>query len=182
MKMKKLLTAAALVAAFSSFTANADPFNFTYTFNDSAVVTGELNGTLNGSLLENITDVRLFVNGERFTGNIFASAWNDATQSWDDSMPAAMSTDALQNNFIFADASAATDLADVTRWFSFTNMAGVGPLAVSANGITGETHIDGPELGNWSLTRDTSVPTPPELLLLLSGLGMMAAMRFRASA
>ncbi len=67
MKLHRLI--AAMVIALSSLSANADVFDFSYTFGTGDVVSGSLSGTQNGNYIESVSDVSVFFNGNPFSGN-----------------------------------------------------------------------------------------------------------------
>jgi hypothetical protein len=174
--MKRLFTAAALIAALASSGAHADDFEFSYTFNDNTVLAGTLSGTQTGSLIENISDVHLSLGGTQFVGSLFSGAWNSATQNFDAATPV-FSTDASQNNFIFSDS---TGLADgATQFFYFINDASQATHVLGANLLNGVLAIDDLASGTWSVAPVTPVPLPGALLLLSSGLGLMGSLRRR---
>ncbi len=177
--MKNALKAAALLAVFASCSANAAKFDFSYTFNDSSVITGSLLGDINGAYVENISDLHVFFNGVEYSGApLYAAAWNTSTGAWDNSTQAKISTNAALNNFIFADANVPTDFG-VSNYFYFINDASLGHEAFATNINTNQIALDNPTNASWSLTPVSSVPLPAPLLLLSSGLSLIGAMSRR---
>jgi len=172
--MKKLFTAAALFAAFVSFGAHADDFAFSYTFDDSTVLTGTLSGQLNGGFIEGVSDVHVSFGGTDFIGSLFSGAWNAATSNWDAAQPAVVSTNGALNNFIFSDSAALADGA--TSFFYFFNDPNQATHVLGANLNTFGLSIDDAANGSWSIQ---PVPLPGALLLLSSGLGLMGSLRRR---
>jgi hypothetical protein len=181
--IKKLLQAAAVVAACSG-AAHASTFDFSYTFTDGQTVTGSLDGTQNGDLVTDISNVSVDFQGTVFTGTLYAGTFNATSGGFDYSPNAAVvSTNGLLNNFIFADN---TDPAanNVTNFFYYINNSAFstdGTPAVSAAnfnpGANSTFGLDSPAApGQWSLA---PVPVPAALPLMISGLGLLAAARRR---
>jgi PEP-CTERM motif len=173
--MKLFLKAAALAAVFASCAANASTFDFSYTFTDGQSVTGSLDGTLSGSLVTNISDVHVALDGTPFVGApLFAAAWNTTTGTWDNTIPAAVSTNAALNNFIFADSNVPTDFG-ASNYFYFVSdpNSPSGPSVFANNVNTQQAALDSAN-GTWSLT-PAPVPLPAALPLIVSGLGLFGA-------
>lgn len=178
--MKNYLKAAALAAALAAGGAHASDFTFNYTFGDGTALTGSLSGDLNGSFVENISNIHVSLNGNAFSGApLYAASWNPSTLDWD-SAPAKISTNASLNNFIFADSNVPTDFG-ASNYFYFTNDATNGQTVFATNLNTGDIAYDSPSAGTWSL-QPAAVPLPAPALLFTSGLGVLAALRRRVNA
>jgi hypothetical protein len=183
---KSFLKAMALCAAFIGGAAHASTFDFSYTFADGLALTGSLSGTLNGALVNGISNVDVTFNGTAFNGPLYIGSFNAASSTYNYSSGAAVvSTNASLNNFIIADSNDPQGNG-ATNYFYFVNGAtpsGVGTqevLAVNGNVLTNNTDLANPALGyaagTWTLT---PVPIPAALPLMASGLGLIATKRRR---
>ena len=195
--MKKILTVAAFLATLTTGAANAENFDFSYTFSTSDsltpvytsvdTITGSFTGTLDTSttLISNISDIQVTFDGVAFTGPLIAVAWNATTSNFDDMIAPIVSTNAALNNFAFAD----TDIAvnpGANYGFEFLNDPKAGGQQVYAFNYTIQdsnnnalSAIDTPANGAWTVT---AVPVPAALPMMLSGLGVLAAARRRLQA
>jgi hypothetical protein len=174
--MKKLLKAAACMTLLASVTAQAETFDFAYTFDDGPVVTGSLSGTLVGDTVQNISDIHVALNGTAFTGTLNVAGWDASTSKFD--LPATVSTQAAQNNFVFTDA-ADVNSANWTNLFEMiTNDPAANGVFVANAKITDAVNsaFDLTPNGSWSLA---PVPLPAGFLLLSSGLGLFGSMAGR---
>ena len=172
--MKKIFTAAALLATLTAGTANASSdFDFSYNFADGSIVTGSLSGDLNGALISNISDIQVNFNGTEFLGPLYLAGWNPdpAVLNWDSS-PVVSTNEAL-NNFVFADTNFALDTS-ASNYFYFTNDSTYGAQvsAININVLTNNSSTDYINNGTWTIT---AVPVPAALPMMLSGLGIFAA-------
>lgn len=179
--MKIIRNTAVLLATLTALAANATTYGFSYTFDDSNVVTGSMSGTLVGDYLQNISDVHVKLNGTDFSGaNLSIAAFNTATHDWDNGVGARVSTKAALNEFIIADANVPMDNA-VSNYFYFINdpaMFGREVFAVNYN--TGAFALDNPANASWQLT--AVVPEPASVAMLLGGLALIGVVRRRRAA
>jgi hypothetical protein len=187
--MKKILTAAAILATLTTGIANAENFDFSYTFTNSDsltpsyasvdTITGSFMGTLDPSttLISNISDIQVSFDGVAFMGPLIATGWNTTTSAYDDTIAAVVSTNAALNNFAFAD----TDVAVNTGWnngFVFINDPNYGQNLLAFNNYVQDSNsntlsvLDTTANATWTVT---AVPVPAALPMMLSGLGVLAA-------
>jgi hypothetical protein len=188
--IKKLIQAAALLAVCGG-AANASTYDFSYTFTNNNVpaplVTGSFDGTLNGNLLTNISDVSVSVNGVAFNGTLYLGSWDPSAGTAGAvnfaANTAVASTNGALNNFVIADTNDPS-LATFTNLFYYvsgTTPDLVGSQEVSLQNVSGPSGFDNDAVGGvgtWSLT-PAPVPLPAALPLLVSGLGLLAAAKRR---
>ena len=176
--MKKLFTAAILLAAFAS--VHAETFNFSYSFADGQAITGSLSGHLNGDLVENISNLHISFGGVDFTGALVGASWDDTAGGWNSTAGAVLSTNAAKNNFIFGDADPQHDYNSINNYFFFVNSSnpdvGNTAFALNCNGDCAQSAFDQPtNNASWSLTAVAPVPEPGTTAMLLGGLGLVGA-------
>lgn len=186
--------------ALTATSANADQFNFSYTFSSGYVASGSFSGIQNGKFVDNISNVSVSLNGNPFVGspNLFAVAYNVVTQNVDNTTPAIVSFDALKNNFMFIDVNYPTD-PNYTNYFLMRNDPN-NPVPVSL----AQVQMPGPNLcdnnacadillagiynsfdpARWSLTAVapgsvTPVPEPEIYAMLMAGLGLLGVVARR---
>jgi hypothetical protein len=207
--MKLSLIPAAIVAAAlgASAAANAQTFDFSYTFADGQQVTGSLTGltTNGGQSVTDISNIEVALNGIAFApvtengvtyGNatLQANAWNSSLDAFDDTTPVTVYANGALNNFIFSDVDAATNTSPDYE-FAYINDGANGIYqAVAANFLQSDSFstaegnatqlaIDMPgNPSSWKLSEVSPVPIPETLPLLVSGLGLLglSARRRRA--
>lgn len=191
--IKKLIRAAALLAVCGG-AAHASTYDFSYTFTSNfapadtlpPVVTGSFDGTLNGNLFTNISDVSVSVNGVAFNGPLSIGSW-DASVGPNGAVnfaasSAVISTNGALNNFVIADTND-PNLGTYTNLFYYvsgTTPDQVGSQEVSLQivptGLSGFDNDASGGVGTWSVK---PVPLPAALPLLVSGLGLFAAAKRR---
>jgi hypothetical protein len=189
--MKLLIKAAVVAAALgASAMASAASFDFSYTFTDGQEITGSLDGTLNGTSITNISDLRVSLNGIGFSGGTDASGatalhvygYDAGNGSFD--APASFSTVSARNNFLIADEDP-NGASQANYFFSFVNDPAFG-TSIGAGNFLASDRFSGPgstqaaadfvDGGTWKVT---PVPLPAALPLLLSGLGLFGLGRRR---
>lgn len=174
--LRAALSAAALLFAMN---AQATVYSFSYTFADNAEVHGTLNGDAAGDYVTNISDVHVFFNGTEFTGTLFQSSFDDATQQFVNLGQATLSANAALNNFAFAEIDP-TGAITPDNYFYFINGDIVGQEVFAVNFNTGDVALDSPAQSNWTLTAAAAdVPEPASIALTLGGLGLLGFSRRR---
>lgn len=192
----RAVVAAAVLAA--SAAADASTFNFSYTFADGQQLAGSLDGTLNGTHITDISNLRVSLNGIDFAGGLdgagsptaLAIYGYDPTSFAFGTVAPVFSTVFSENNFGIFDMDPALGTANYQ--FAFTNDPVTGALVVASNFLASDRFnpeafqlaIDptsGGALGTWSVT-EAPVPLPAALPLLLSGLGLFGLARGRRAA
>lgn len=169
------LGAAALLLAMN---AHAAVYSFSYTFADQSEVHGTLNGDAVGDYVNNISDVHVFFNGTEFTGTMFQSSYDDATQQFVNLGQATLSANAALNNFAFAEIDPAGALTP-DNYFYFINGEFTGQQVFAVNYNTSDVAFDSPAQSTWSLNA-AEVPEPASIALALGGLGLLGFSRRRA--
>ena len=198
--MKLILVKAAIVAAAlgASALANAQNFDFSYTFGDGQQVSGSFTGvtTNGGQSVTDISDIKASLNGIAFapvtvngvtygSATLQANAWNSSLEAFDDTTPVTIYANGALNNFIFSDVDAATNTSpDYELAYINDGANGIFQLVAAnflqsdsfstAEGNATQLAIDSPgAASNWKLSEVSPVPLPDTLPLLLSGLGLL---------
>jgi hypothetical protein len=168
---------ASLMAAFGfvASAAHATTFDFSYAFSDNVtVVTGTLDGDLNGNFVDHVTNVTLFIDGVAAPSAVTAVQFDGS----DFTSGPIVSFDVDQNNFFFgSDDPANLDFSlDSTYLFYISP-----PLDGSATlyyAPAGSAQDAPPSNGTWKLTAEHAANAPDggaTGLLLAAGLGLLAA-------
>jgi hypothetical protein len=190
MKFTKSIVAAAITLL--AVAAHADTFNysikiwpvagFVHGTNWSGVVNGSFDGSVNGNLVTDLSNITAYINGVEFvgSGHLFGSSW-DGISSWV-SGGAIASLDGTENNFLFSDVDFPNDV-NMSNYLM--NQTGAGNMESLNFGNPGPVSnvtrwsYPGPV---WNLTQVSEVPEPATYALLLAGLGAMGGIARRRKA
>ena len=172
--MKHVIAAAAAVCALGCTGANATTFDFSYTFNNGGILEGSLNGTPDGSFIDNISNVHMTFQGLAFDQPLITASYLP-NGSLSLGTPI-VSSKATQNDFAFGNATS-------TQYMIFigsASAAGAGVSEVELIGPLGSAS-DEPMNSSWSIT-PAPVPLPAAVWLLTSGVGLLGAWgRYKAA-
>lgn len=182
---------ACLAAALAAGSANAEKFDFSYTFDTGDTVTGSFSGTLSGEDVTGISKVSASFDGTPFaeSGDLYIYAYTDGGAKCGDcysTSGAVVSEIPDDNNFYLTNAS----LSDVkagtaSQYFYIIPWPNYGATeATQYDGPTGLVDAyNGDFIGsNWSLTA-AGVPEAAGWALMLVGIGAMGgALRSRRTA
>jgi hypothetical protein len=154
--------------------ANAATFQYSYDFDNGDVVSGMFDGTANGNLVTELSNISASYNGVAFngSGSLFAASYDYDLQWWTVGNAYA-SFDGTNNNFMLIDSNYPVDT-------NFTNY--IYSLAAYGESWTWfyNPHrlISGNDSSNnfsqWHLAEVSPVPEPETLAMMLLGLPMIA--------
>ncbi len=168
-QIRNRLGALACAAALSLVgTAHAATFDLTYTFTSGDVITGTLEGTLNGSFVEDLQAVTLSFDGAAFTGTTVAQTWDPASSAFSADAPR-LSTDAASNEIVFTTTDGAFSFGMVN---DAANFGGQLAFATNQNSLDHSAASDIAGAGTWSLV-PAAVPDAPAFPMVLAGLGLL---------
>ena len=136
-------------------------FNFSYTFNSGTIISGTLDGTQTGSLIENVTNMTFSINGTFVSGFTAVSHFDVSARAWVQGSPV-LSTDVFQNNFLL-DGDTGTfyiigkdhNLIDDSGTLinnAFSSQSAQQVVTGSWNEVL--------ETGNWSIAPASAIPEP----------------------
>jgi hypothetical protein len=171
--------------------AQATRFNFSWTdvagiedggLTSSNQVSGSFEGTANGNLVSNLSNISVFINGVAFNKNgelmNYAFKYNEGDNGWVSDI-AQVSFDGTENNFLFVDDLYNTDFTSnffrsqsafnetaACHWWSYSDYVYIS---------------DQLDHRNWKLTQ-ADVPEPASPGLLLLGLACVAGIRRQTTA
>lgn len=173
--LRKSLLSALVVATFSC-NAQAEIFNYSYTFGNGSVVSGSFDGTASGNLVTGLSNITAAIDNVAYndSGSLFGSSLDFNTYSWV-SGGAVASFDGTQNNFLFID----VDYPNNYSWSNyFYSNSFFGLTANNANTYQygseyGSYYGATPYLSRWTLTPAAPVPEPETYVMLLAGLGLL---------
>lgn len=170
--------------ALAPLAAHAENFNFSYNFDANSTsdstpmsVVGSFSGTVVGSLIENISNFSVAMNGASFTGTLLGAGWNGT--AFDNSVAPVISSNVALDNFYFADTTATDPNYNNVFWFKGGEIFAVNFNGTDAFGgfpTADETAV----ASKWSVST-VPVPEPSTYALLLAGLGLMTMVARRRS-
>nr|WP_315384328.1 PEPxxWA-CTERM sorting domain-containing protein [uncultured Sphingomonas sp.] len=177
--MRKSLRGACAALLLLSGTAHAQQhFTFTAHLDPTpgvGVVTGSFQGTLNGNLITNLSNISVVLDGVAFDNNgaLYNFAF-DMSNTWWIPNAAVASLDGTQNNFLFTNGDIVNSQAYTGYFYSLSNFVDIASL-------------QSPSLSFYapspSSFRAQLVPEPASWALIIGGFGMTgAALRRRRKA
>jgi hypothetical protein len=176
MMLLRVFVIAVVLAA--STAAQAQLFDYSYTFQSGGVASGSFNGDASGNLITNLSNISASYNGIPLTGS--GSLFN---AHYDSSIPsivsggAVVSFDGLANNFFFMDVDYPSN-PSLSAGFYMVNFSSEALIYNASPYI----NIYDPvyNVANWSVTADGApVPEPGTMMLLGLGRGMVGLAVYR---
>ena len=183
-QIRNRLRALACVAALSlAGAAHATTYDISYTFGVDGTgtvntITGTVDGTLDGSFLDDLHDFKLSYDGHSFTGAVSAMAWDPVSASFTADAPR-LSFDATQNELLITNDDGTFSFGFVTDVDAYGGqLVFAGDANLIENNAASEL-VGAPGSGTFTLS---AIPESSTLALMLAGLGVVGiAARRRAS-
>jgi PEP-CTERM motif len=147
-------------------------FNYSYTFQDGAKVSGSLTGTQNGDYVENISDVTMSLNGIAVSRTIFPASFDYNLQKWVDYYHISFNLEKcnivlFNSDYAHGDYSYNTYFGVSYTWSASYVVTEPWPGKI----LHSDEYYDHPgDPSRWSLM---AVPEPSTYLAGLSALGML---------
>ncbi|SDF69156.1 MULTISPECIES: FxDxF family PEP-CTERM protein [unclassified Duganella] len=173
--------AACAVALLAATAAQATTYQYSYTFADGNVASGTFDGTANGNLITDLTNITAFANGVAFKtqyGEVATTIFNYASDMWGGAAGGAVASfDGTANNLLFTGGTRQPGGgffygSTLNLGPRMTNLLGAG---VTPWGSTGGAY----SAARWSVS---AVPEPATYGMLLGGLGLVGLMARRRRA
>lgn len=169
----RTIASALIVMALLAVPARASRYAYSFAFSGGTVATasGTFAGTLNGDLIENISEITLFLDGVQAAGTIQTASFSP---SYLLTTGATASFDVTKNNFVFVNDDPFAP-APNALFFWIANYESVGGQLDGGLGYSTNVTPD-----QWTLTEIPENPAVPEtaaawplLLTVLAGLGWL---------
>ncbi|WP_249936291.1 PEP-CTERM sorting domain-containing protein [Janthinobacterium lividum] len=149
--------------------SQAATFNFSYTFGNGVAITGSFDGTANGNLITELSNISVRADGISFLdeGPILAYSWD--RNSWQYSP--VVSFDGFQSNFIFSDGYNGFAIGPFATTSTVPNLAEA--ISRTPSFYIEDRSTDGGIQSRWYLEEVSAVPEPETYGMLLVGLGLI---------
>jgi hypothetical protein len=139
------------------------------------------NGTANGNVITNLSNISVFFDGIAFSGNgnLYANSINDNATGWS-STGAQISFDGQENNFVFSNTDFSNNLNFTNYFYDFSKLfPGTNEVVIGHNDVNGDLVGNGSsdliilsdsDNSGYSIT---AVPEPGQWAMMLLGLPLI---------
>ncbi|MDO8033586.1 PEP-CTERM sorting domain-containing protein [Janthinobacterium sp. SUN128] len=158
--------------------SQAATFNFSYTFGNGVAISGSFDGTANGNVVTELSNISVRADGVSFIdeGPILAYSWDDR-YSWQYSP--VVSFDGFESNFIFSDGYNGFAIGPFATTSTVPNLAEA--ISRTPSFFISDRSTDGGIQSRWHLVEVSAVPEPETYGMLLAGLGLVIFVTRRRS-
>lgn len=152
--------------------AHATLFQYSFTFDPDNIVTGTFEGTANGNLVTNLSNITATFNGVDFIGS--GSLYNAAYDYIWLTGTGYASFDGTENNFLFYNDE--DEFTNSKNYFFSVSDPRLGYSAIQTGSASLSVNAREGHFSQWSLS-EVSVPAPASITLIALGLAGMAKVR-----